>query len=134
VKPVVLPQLRFRRMWFSLGLLLALIIMVVCLMPGRSLPSLKLSDKIEHVMAFATLAFWFGSIVVRRDLIGVAIALLLFGGLIEVAQGAMRLGRSADWEDVLADGIGIAAGLVVALTPLGRWAGWIENGLLRKVA
>ncbi len=131
MKPVVLPELRYRRLWFGVGIAIALAIAVVCLMPGGKLPDVRVSDKTEHLLAFAMLAFWFGSIVVRRDLVWLALALLAFGALIEVAQGLMRLGRQADVNDVVADGVGILIGLGLALTPLGRWAGWLES-LVRK--
>lgn len=44
-----------------------------------------------------------------------AIGCTLFGGAIELAQDAMRLGRSADWLDFVADGAGVA--LAAGLTP-----------------
>lgn len=131
MNPVVLPELRYRRFWFGAGILIALAIAVVCLMPGSKLPDVRVSDKTEHLAAFAMLAFWFGSILVRRDLLWLALALLVFGGLIELAQGAMRLGRHADVRDLVADGVGVALGLALALTPLGRWARWLES-LVRK--
>ncbi len=132
MNPVVLPELRYRRFWFGAGVAIALVIAVVCLMPGRKLPDVPVSDKTEHLLAFAMLAFWFGSILVRRDLFWLVLALLAFGGLIELAQGAMRLGRQADLHDVYADAVGIAIGLAVALTPLGRWASWLERLVGRK--
>jgi VanZ family protein len=132
LKPVVLPELRWRRLWFSAGVAIALAIAVASLMPGRNLPNLNVSDKLQHFMAFTMLGFWFGSIVVRRDLPWLVIALLIFGCLIELAQEAMPFGRHAEWGDVIADGVGVLSGLLVAMTPLGRWAIWIETGLRGK--
>lgn len=132
MNPVVLPELRYRRFWFGAGVAIALVIAVVCLMPGRKLPDVPVSDKTEHLLAFAMLSFWFASILVRRDLFWLVLALLAFGGLIELAQGAMRLGRQADLQDVYADAVGILMGLALALTPLGRWAGWLERLVGRK--
>ncbi len=129
MKPVVLPELRYRRMWFGVGVLMALVVLVVCLVPGQNLPDVRLSDKSEHVLAFLLLSFWFGSIVVRRDLLWLVVALVAFGGLIELAQGAMHLGREADLRDLLADTVGVLLGQALALTPLGRWARWIERQL-----
>jgi VanZ family protein len=135
LKLAVLPELRFRRLWFCAGLGIAVAIAVVCLMPGRNIPQIKLlSDKVEHALAFAMLAFWFGSILVRRDLLWLALALVVFGGLIELAQGMMRLGRHADLLDLLADSVGVVVGLLLALTPLGRWAGFIERLFLRPAS
>jgi len=128
LKPVVLPELRYRRFWFGVGIAIAVVVAVVCLIPGGKLPDVGLtSDKIEHFVAFAMLAFWFGSILVRRDLFWLALALVAFGGLIELAQGAMRWRRDADVHDLAADALGVAAGISLALTPLGRWARWLER-------
>lgn len=129
MKPVVLPELRYRRLWFGVGIAIALAIAVVCLLPGSKLPDVRVSDKLEHLVAFAMLAFWFGSILVRRDFFWLAVALIAFGGLIELAQGAMRYGREADIRDLLADSIGVLLGLALALTPLGGWARWLESRL-----
>jgi len=126
LKPVVLPVLRYGRLWFSMGVMLLLVIAVLCLLPSQDLPSLGVWDKLEHAIAFGALAFWFGSIVVRPDLPWVGVAVVAFGALIEIAQGAMGQGRDADWHDLVADAVGVAIGLSFALTPLGRWARWFE--------
>jgi VanZ family protein len=72
-------------------------------------------DKLNHLAAFATLAcvallgrcgsFW-----------RVGGALLAYGGLIEVLQSFMPP-RVGEWPDLLADGVGIALGLLLV-------AGW----------
>jgi VanZ family protein len=129
VKAVVLPGLRYRRLWMLLGLAMVAFVTVVCLMPGKDVPNLHVSDKFEHTAAFAVLAFWFGSIVVRRDYFWLALLLVMFGGLIEVFQGLMGLGREADLLDWRADSIGVALGMLLAITPLGKWAVFIEARL-----
>ncbi len=132
MKPVVRPELRYRRLWFACGVALAVLISIVCWVPMRELPKIEsVSDKLEHFVAFGLLAFWFGSIVVRRDLAWLAIALVGFGGLIELGQAAMRLGRQAEFLDLVADAIGVLLGLLLALTPLGRWAFWLETRIAR---
>jgi VanZ family protein len=68
-------------------------------------------DKLNHAAAFATLAgvAWlsFGRAYAR-----VAVALLGYGGLIEVLQSFTPT-RSAEWGDLLADGVGITVGLIL---------------------
>jgi VanZ family protein len=104
-------------------------------MPGGKVPDLPgVSDKVEHFVAFTLLSFWFSSILVRRDFFWMALVLLAFGVLIEVAQELMRRGREGEVLDVAADGCGIVVGMLLALTPLGRWAGGIERLLLGKPA
>lgn len=127
MKPIVRPELRFRRLWLLAGLVFAALIALVCLLPGSKLPQVGLSDKIKHGIAFAGLALWFGGVIVRRELVAVALAVVAFGGLIEIAQGLMGLGREAEWGDLGADALGAAMGLLLALTPLGHWARWLER-------
>lgn len=127
MKPVLQQDLKYPRLWFLAGLLLAVVVAVLSLLPVASLPRIRIWDKIEHATAYVLLAFWFGSVIFRRDLPGLFIALLLFGALIELAQSAMGLGRQADWHDVLANGVGALAGVLLALTPLGQWAHWVER-------
>jgi VanZ family protein len=135
LNPVVLPELRFRHLWFGAGVAIAVLVAVACLAPGRKLPDVGgLPDKAQHLLAFTMLAFWFGSILVRRDLVWMALALVVFGGLIEVAQELMRWGRDGEVLDLLADTGGILFGILLALTPLGRWAGWVERRLAGKPA
>lgn len=129
MKLLVSPELRYRHFWLGVGIAIAAGVAAVCLVPGGNLPNVGTSDKLEHLLAFTMLAFWFGSIVVRRDLLWLVLALLAFGGLIELAQGAMRLGRVAEWRDFLADAGGVLLGLLLSWTPLGRWAWLIESRL-----
>lgn len=124
--PVVQPELRFRRWWLALGVLMVLFITLVCLLPPRDLPKIDLWDKAEHAIAFGAVAFWFGSIMTRRNLLWVGVAVVAFGGLIELAQGALGDGRDAEWGDVAADAVGAVLGLALTLTPLGRWVAWFE--------
>lgn len=72
-------------------------------------------DKANHMLAFATMAFT-AVLSCRRSnakrifLMGVLFA---YGGLIEILQASVP-NRTADWADLLADTVGIAAGAGVA--------------------
>ncbi|MFO1504371.1 MAG: VanZ family protein [Steroidobacteraceae bacterium] len=125
MNPVLRPELRFRRLWFVMGLALAAFILVLCLLPGKDLPQIHLWDKFEHALAYVALAFLFGGIVIRRDYFWLGVSLVAFGGFIELLQA--HVGRDAEWFDLLADAIGVVLGLLLALTPLGLWAHWIES-------
>lgn len=128
-------SLRYRRAWLAMGLLIALAITVSCLVPARDLPNLGvvLWDKFEHAFAFFVLTFWFAGVVARRDFAYLLLAMMAFGGAIEIAQGLMGLGREADLHDLLADGVGVFIALLLALTPLGRWAMFIESLFQKRV-
>lgn len=132
--PIVQPELRFRRLWLAVGACIVVAIAYFCLVPGPDLPSVGMSDKLQHLLAFGTLAFWFGSIVVRRDLLWVGVAVVAFGGAIELAQRAMGLGREAEWLDLAADATGTVLGLVLAATPLGRCVRWFEARVVKALA
>ncbi|MEP7312692.1 MAG: VanZ family protein [Pseudomonadota bacterium] len=132
MKPVLLQSLRYPRAWFFLGLLIAAGVTIASLVPPEDLPSLRVSDKLEHAVAYVLLGFWFASVIARWDYVYLILALLALGGGIEIAQGLMGLGRQADWHDLLADACGILVGVGLAATPLGRWANFIEDRLTRR--
>ncbi len=105
--------------------LLAVLMIVVCALalPPTVPKELSFSwDKLNHTLAFAALAGTarLGFPGSWRKLGWIAAALLAFGGLIEVLQHFVP-GRSADWEDLLADAIGIVLGAATAQGTL-RWA------------
>lgn len=72
-------------------------------------------DKVQHVAAFASLAFAasFGWAHKTRNLLLTAAGLLAYGLLIELVQTQLptRSGEVADW---LADAVGVALGLLLA--------------------
>ncbi|MET0517785.1 MAG: VanZ family protein [Burkholderiaceae bacterium] len=102
-----------RRCWRLLLLALLLVISYLALTP---LPPKALDtgwDKLNHFLAFASLAwtaFW--SLAPRRlRWLWVLLALLAYGGAIELIQLHVP-GRDGDWADLLADAIGISLGLL----------------------
>jgi VanZ family protein len=111
--------------------MLAAVIIFFSLIPAQQLPQLGVSDKIEHAVAYLMLGFWFASVIARWDYIFILLALVALGGGIEIAQGLMGLGREADLRDFAANSIGAGLGVVLALTPLGRWAELLERCLTR---
>ena len=106
------------RLWLMLGWALVLAVLAVCLLPMPALPvdRISWSDKAEHALAFATLAWWFA--VARRAGSWRLLAVLLvgYGGLIELLQGLTAY-RTASLADALADAFGVGLGLLIA-----RWS------------
>ena len=103
------------RTWRVILVLLIVCIAVLALMPSPP-PDLDTGwDKLNHLLAFTSLAFAasLSSPASRSTRAWLLIALLGFGGLIEVFQLFVP-GRSAEWADLLADAIGIACGAVIA--------------------
>jgi hypothetical protein len=134
VTRVLLPELRHGRLWMTGGVCLAIAIAVLSLLPGEKLPQVELGDKFQHILAYVALSFWFAGIVVRRKHAGLVLALMCFGALLELLQGQMGLGRQADFFDLGANALGIATGLLLAFTPLGRWALWLESAQRQTVS
>ena len=79
------------------------------------------ADKVVHGLMFFAIGFSLHFDVFRTgkrmffiSLINI-IAVALFGGIIELLQGAMACGRSADFYDFIADTIGAAFGVAAAI-------------------
>lgn len=119
--------LRFPRLWLSLGWTAVGLAILVCLIPVNQLPQPpNISDKTEHFLAYLLLSLWFAGIYPRTRYWIIALGLGVMGVAIEFAQGAMNLGRHADFRDVIANGSGILAGLLLCWWWLGGWAQRIE--------
>ncbi|MFG6415365.1 VanZ family protein [Roseateles sp. DC23W] len=104
-----------RPLWRALLLALLLVITWLALAPVPPKTADTGWDKANHLLAFGTLAFvgvwaqW-----PRPRLWGwLVLALLAYGVGIEIAQSFVPP-READWQDVVADGLGIALGLLAA--------------------
>ena len=104
-----------RKFWRLVLLLLLIFVSYMALSPAPP-KSLSTSwDKLNHAMAFASLAFcghWsLGN--GRARWFGVPLALLAYGGAIELLQLNIP-GRDGEWADLLGDAVGIALGLGAA--------------------
>lgn len=73
-------------------------------------------DKLHHAAAFAalTVAAVFSAPRSRAGMNALLFAVFCFGGLIEIAQ-SFTATRSAEWGDLLADAVGMAAGGLAAM-------------------
>jgi VanZ family protein len=123
---MMLQDLRFGRFWLVFGWLSVMVAMILSLAPTTVVELPDWNDKVEHCLGYFLLTFWFCSIYPRQRYWVVGLYMLGMGILVEVLQGVMQLGRQADVRDLVADVIGIAPALLLALTPLGRWPRWFE--------
>jgi len=81
------------------------------------MPTAALSDKWQHMIAFFTLTVLAGPAYPRQSLRTIALAMILLGLAIEVAQWALpMLNRDGSGLDWLADGAATLVGLVVVGT------------------
>jgi len=124
-------ELAYRRHWLTLGVGLVLIVIVSTLAPGGMPARFPGVDKIEHVAAYLVLMVWFAGLQPRRAWRWLALALLAMGVLLELAQGAMHMQRTADVRDVLANATGIGLGAVASAAGLASWPYRLETWLTR---
>ncbi|WP_354687468.1 VanZ family protein [Cupriavidus necator] len=98
----------------------AAVLMLSLMPPSQPLPTTGW-DKANHMLAFVALG-----VLGRRAYAGhgwaVLLALVAYGGLIELLQGLTPY-READWLDLLADSLGVAAGCALD---------WLARSLARR--
>lgn len=123
----MLGGLRHRRFWVALSWVVIAFSLYVNLAPASSLPQVGVSDKIEHVVAYLLLMTWFSGMYDRSRYLRIAASLFIMGVAIEFAQGAMQLGRQRDYQDVIANSIGIVLGFALAHLLVGGWAQRIDG-------
>jgi len=106
---------------------LLLLIMFLAVRPLPAfVPGELYSDKAAHVLAFAFLMLWFGSLFPRRWHWRLFAILLIYGVIMELLQTQVP-NRYAEGADLLADFIGVLTGWLLAGTAIRRWPLWIER-------
>ena len=131
--------LRYAGRWQAVSAVLLLAVLAGAVMPAvwlwpdrvRIVSWLDHIDKWAHLLVFAFLAVWFAGQYRRSAYWRIAAGLVGFGILIELCQGLISY-RSAEWPDLGADVIGIAAGLSLALIGAGGWCLAAENWYARR--
>jgi VanZ family protein len=121
------------------SLLWALIILILCGIPGRDIPHISLLeflsfDKFVHAGIFYVLilltirGFLLQTSFKKLQQSAKSIALVLciiYGGSLEIMQGTLLVGRTADVFDFLADSLGCILGLLTY--------NWVERTFLVKL-
>jgi VanZ family protein len=106
-------------MVLKLTLVIALAIAALTLTPpGASEPGIAGGDKLVHFLAFAVLAMPM-AYARRLPLFLIILAGVAYGGLIELIQP--YVGRSGEWGDLLADGLGAFLGAWFAARMGCKW-------------
>ena len=98
--------------WMFWGTAIVVLALALAPMQPRSMPDLG-SDKINHCLAFATLAV-LGRAAYPRHLLALLAGLMAYGGLIEILQ-SFTATRNAEWADLLADATGLGIGTLFAV-------------------
>ena len=123
-------ELKYQKMWLGLGLLAVLALGILCLLPTSNLPNVKVNDKLVHFSAYFLLAAWFSGVVKRNYYILFGLVLLGFSYLIEVLQGLSKY-RSFEWQDLMANGLGIIVALIFGFWFLHAWCMKFESKFLK---
>ena len=84
-------------------------------------------DKANHFIGYFLLTMWFAGVSRRSRYLMVGALLIALGGGLEIAQGLMHEGRTADWLDFLANSLGVTTGMILAMLGLGDWMIWLEK-------
>ena len=123
--------LRWHLRWLTAGWVFLVLVVLLSLTPRvPSLSGLRHFDKLEHCWAYLLLMAWFGGLSERSLHRWIALALVALGAVVELAQGAGGY-RHADVWDLVADGVGVLAGLWLARRWAPAWFGAAERALAR---
>ena len=117
-------------------MLLVAIVIFLSLSPTQTLPELPFSfgDKLEHLLAYGAIMFWFGLIYRARGAsLLIAACFVALGIALEFAQGATGY-RTFEYRDMAANGIGVAAGFILSRSKLGQLLFVVENFLAKRSA
>jgi VanZ family protein len=131
-------ELRYAGAWRLLSWATLLLVLTATVVPSNWLwfddPSMgfDFGDKWLHGITFAGLTLWFCGQYRRSSYWRVALGLLAFGLLIEIVQRNIAY-RSAEMLDLVADLVGIAVGLILALAGMGGWTPRFERWLQYRI-
>lgn len=118
--------LRYPWLWMIPGWALVLAVATGTLLPAPMIRAIAFNDKLEHAGAYFVLMIWFAGLYSRKRLPVVALGLFVLGFALDALQLTTRT-RTFDLHDVLANGCGILAGLVLAVVLIGGWCQRVER-------
>ena len=114
------PELRYRKLWLSIGYLLIVVVVFLSLTsnPVKFDTSLPYQDKLFHALAYFSLTFWFMQIYhIRHHVFQWVIFFLCLGLLLEYLQG-FDSNRYSEVGDMIANTLGVVVAAALAMTPL----------------
>lgn len=128
--------LRYTKRWQFAGIAILLTVLVFALTPPvwfrLDMRDVMLaSDKSMHGVTFTFMTVWFCGQYARQSYWRVAAGMLLFGVFIEICQRMLEY-RNAESLDLVADSVGIAIGLAIAMAGAGGWSLRLERWLLAR--
>lgn len=116
-----------RNIWLACGWLGVIVVFYLSLTPHPPEPlAFNGADKLEHALAYGSLALWFCQIYVDKARVRVLLSLVAMGIGIEYLQ-RMTGYRQFDYFDMLANTIGVMIGWGLARTGAGRTLQMLEH-------
>jgi VanZ family protein len=113
----MMPYRFSRPVRLALFALAAGILLLLCVLPTQELPGAPGGDRVHHLIAWFILTT-IGYALAPNRRIAIPAFALAYGVLIEVAQRLVPTGRHGEWQDFVADAIGV--GIAVVVFPLVR--------------
>lgn len=109
--------IKLRKLWLFIGWFLVALVVLLSLMPNPPSIDFSASDKVGHMLAYATLMLWFLQLYPAHRRLYIAAALLSLGIVLELLQGLTAF-RSLEYLDAMANTGGIILGWLLGKTPL----------------
>jgi VanZ family protein len=120
---------RYFRMWQAIGVLMIVVVCVASLSPTMPPPPGLHGDKVEHLIAYGSLTYWWGMLYPERAQRWLACLLFILMGVgLEFAQRATGY-RVLDVFDMAANTVGALLGRFAVETPFGRLLGMLDKRL-----
>ena len=121
------PNLSSYRLWAGIGWSMLLAVIVFSLIRIEQPVQLEHADKFQHVLAYGSLMYWWGMVQPARRRIWMS-ALPLLGLVLEWAQ-MLTVYRVMDWNDAVANLLGVALAMLLLATPAKRLLMRVDNKL-----
>jgi VanZ family protein len=122
----VLP-LRLAWLWATIGWLGVAFAVFLTVLPTTASP-VPVGGPAQHIAGYFILTLWFLGLYPRGHYPWIGLAVLAFGGLMELAQ-LLSPTRHPALADAARNGIGIGAAVALAYAGLGGWAQRVERWL-----
>ena len=112
--------LRWTILWQAIGWLMVAYVIYVTLTPQPPSAGKILWDKIYHFAGYFGLMAWFAQLTQQfKQRLLIAVGFCLLGVLLEFGQ-RMGMARHFEFADMLANSLGVVAGLILFRGPLGK--------------
>lgn len=103
-----------RALWLAIGWAVVAAIVWLSLTPSPPQVDIEQGDKLGHLLAYGTLAFWFSQLYSGTTRLLYAAGFVAMGVALEFVQGGLGY-RSFDLIDMLANALGVLLGWAAAL-------------------